>query len=383
MLVQDFLREHDGLSGLAALKEKFGISYSEKYDDIVVLNYSQIDSQAHKHNPLVKECRGLILEKGSFNVVARSFDRFLNYGECPDASKYDITKAKVQEKLDGSLVTAYWRYDKWNFATRRMAFAEGENAFGVSFRQVIDKAFDVKKLNECNHYHKCFVFELTSPETRVVKRYADYRLNLIGIRERDTGYEISSKELDWWANWLGVPRPKQYSMASFEEVVKNSKELPELDEGYVCLWEPDWNEVAKAFASGHAKEELTRDFYRLKIKNPAYLAVAHMRDNGEHSEKRVITIVMMGEQEEYLSYFPEDRPLFQKYVDAHEKMKEDVARTWEKVKWIENQKEFALLVKDLPVSGILFRMKKGDKYEEIVDKMTDNSKINIFRGYMR
>ncbi len=376
MLVQDFLREHEGLSGLAALKEKFGISYSEKYDDIVVLNYSQIDSQAHKHNPLVKECRGLILEKRSWDVVARSFDRFFNYGECPDADKYDITKAKVQEKLDGSLVTAYWRYDRWNFATRRMAFAEGENAFGVSFRQVIDKAFDVKKLDGYPH-DLCFIFELTSPETRIVKRYTDYRLNLLGIRiHLDGNGEWFSDAVDTIAKELDVRRPKQYSMSSFEDVLKNAKELPELDEGYVCLWEPEWNKETCTWLNDRA-------FYRLKIKNPAYLAVAHMRDNGEHSEKRIITIVMMGEQEEYLAYFPEDRPLFQKYVDAHEKMKEDVARTWEKVKDVQNQKEFALLVKDLPVSGILFRMKKGDKYEEIIDKMKDNSKINIFRGYMK
>jgi hypothetical protein len=366
MLVQDFLRAHKDLSGLLTLKEKYGISVSEKYDDIVVLNYSQIDSP--KFDPLVRECRGLILEKGSWNVVARSFDRFFNYGECQDASKYDITRARVQEKLDGSLVTAYWRYSRWNFSTRKMAFAEGENSFGVSFRQVIDKAFDVQKLNEYDH-DLCFIFELTSPETRVVNRYADYTLTLIGARNKENCREWDSVALEFLSEDLKVPRPKIYRMASFEEVVKNSKELPELDEGYVCVWDDD------ELSSG--------SFYRLKIKNPAYLAVAHMRDNGEHSEKRVITLVMMNEQEEYLSYFPEDRQLFQKYVDAHMKMKEDVQKTWEKVKGIENQKEFALLVKDLPVSGILFRMKKGESYEQIVDRINDNSKINIFRGYMK
>lgn len=371
MLIQDFLRAN-GSSGLEVLKEKYGISVSEKYDDVVVLNYSQIDLQAHKFDTLVKECRGLIIEKNSWNCVARSFDRFFNYGECPDANKYDITKAKVQEKLDGSLITAYWRYNQWNFSTRKMAFAEGENAFGVSFRQVIDKAFDVSILNKFSH-DLCFVFELTSPETRVVKRYNEYSMNLIGIRNRETELESTSIQVDEMALRLNVKRPKQYRMDSFEDVVKNSKELPELDEGYVCLWDND----------GMPCKTDGGSFYRLKIKNPAYLAVAHMRDNGEHSEKRVICLVMMGEQEEYLSYFPEDRPLFQKYIDAHEKMKEDVHRTWEKVREIENQKEFALIVKDLPVSGILFRLKKGDKYEDIVDKMTDNSKINIFRGYMK
>ncbi len=371
MLVQDFLRAHKDLSGLLALKEKYGISVSEKYDDIVVLNYSQIDSP--KFDPLVRECRGLILEKGSWNVVARSFDRFFNYGECPDASKYDITKAIVQEKLDGSLVTAYWRYDRWNFSTRKMAFAEGENSFGVSFRQVIDKAFDVKRLNDSVKEDWCPVFELTSPETRVVKRYSDYRLNLIGCRNRVSCEELTSAQLDKMAEVLRVPRPKQYSMSSFEEVVKNSKELPELDEGYVCLWDND----------GFPCKTNGGSFYRLKIKNPAYLAVAHMRDNGEHSEKRIICLVMLNEQEEYLNYFPEDRQLFQKYIDAYNRIDDDVKKTWEKVKDIENQKDFAIKVKDLSISSILFRMKKGQKFTNIIENMSDSSKINLFKKYKR
>lgn len=364
MLVQDFLRNYNGLSGLESLKEKYGISVNDKYEDIVVLNYSQIDSP--KFDPLVKECRGLILEKGSWTIVARSFDRFFNYGECPDAKNYDITKAKVQEKLDGSLITAYWRYDRWNFATRKMAFAEGENSFGTSFRSVIDKAFDVKRLDG-QLQHDCFVFELTSPETRVVKRYSDYRLNLIGIRNRETGDEWNSFELDSMAKDLKVSRPKQYSMSSFEEVVKNSKELPELDEGYVCVWDSD--------------KLSTGSFYRLKIKNPAYLAVAHMRDNGGHSEKRIICLVMLNEQEEYLSYFPEDRGLFQKYVDSWKRIQDDVHRVWNEVKSIEEQKAFALRVKDYPISGILFKMKKGFEFDDIIEKMNDNSKINLFRSY--
>jgi hypothetical protein len=197
MLVQDFLREHEGLSGLVALKEEFGISYSEKYDDIVVLNYSQIDSQAHKHNPLVKECRGLILEKNSWRTLARSFDRFFNYGECPDADKYDITKAHVLEKLDGSLITSFWYRDQWNFATRKMAYAEGLTVTNVSFRQVIDKAFDISVFNKLDDHYKeqyCFIFELTSPETRVVKRYPNYRLTLIGMRNKIDGTEWNSNE---------------------------------------------------------------------------------------------------------------------------------------------------------------------------------------------
>ena len=67
----------------------------------------------------------------------------------------------------------------------------------------------------------------------------------------------------------------------------------------------------------------------------------------------------MGLFEEYLSYFPEDLPLFQPYIDAYNKMEVDIAETWNTVAHIENQKEFALAIQNSPVKHILFQIKKG------------------------
>jgi hypothetical protein len=97
MIVQDFLKRH-GNDGLEKLKENFKIEVRE-YDDRVVLNYSQIDSD--KYEPICKECRALILRKNTWEVLARSFDRFFNVGECLEDKDFPIDKCRIDQKLDG------------------------------------------------------------------------------------------------------------------------------------------------------------------------------------------------------------------------------------------------------------------------------------------
>ena len=55
---------------LEDLKNELGIS-SNSFDDLVVLNYSQIDSP--KTDPLVRMCRGIVIEKDTWNIVHYPF----------------------------------------------------------------------------------------------------------------------------------------------------------------------------------------------------------------------------------------------------------------------------------------------------------------------
>lgn len=360
--VQKFIRENS----IEALVEKHKIVASTRYDDVVVLNYNQFESS--KFERIVRECRGLILEKNTWNVVCRSFDRFFNHGECPRTNEFSVSDAVVQEKVDGSLVTAYFYNDTWHFSTRKLAFAEGLTSFGASsFRTIIDSVLDIKKLDNFDK-NTCFIFELVSPETRVVKRYANNDLYLTGARNKETQQELHPEELDELAVKLKVKRPKQFKMSSFEEAIRNAKELPELEEGYVCLWNNNQLEDGS--------------FYRLKIKNPAYLAVAHLRGNGEFSERRIINLVMTNEHEEYLTYFPEDIKVLQRYIDAFERMKEDITTTWEITKGIVEQKSFAKEIESSPVKSVLFQMRKKFLLEDIFRRMFEKTKVELIQKYL-
>lgn len=81
MKIQDWLRNNGG--NLELLEEQLGIKSNCHEDGRVILNYDQINSP--KNNDLVRECRGLVLDKNNnWELVARSFSRFFNLGEIVD-----------------------------------------------------------------------------------------------------------------------------------------------------------------------------------------------------------------------------------------------------------------------------------------------------------
>jgi len=78
-------------------------------------------TECTKTDPIVMECRGLVVDTGNFKVTSRPFDRFFNYGESPDITeKVNYNNCKIQDKLDGSLVTFYYseRYGMWLVSTK-------------------------------------------------------------------------------------------------------------------------------------------------------------------------------------------------------------------------------------------------------------------------
>jgi len=360
MHVQEYLKTHT----YKDLEEEFGIMVSE-YDDRVALNYHQIDSYKHKFNPIVMECRGLILSKPDNEVLCRSFDRFWNYGEDPKSDEFDITQAKVADKIDGSLCNVYHDGAKWHVATRKMAFAEGlipnkKKTYAEIFEEAIGD--DINDIFAPISTDLTIIFELVSPETRVVTPYKDKAVYLLDVRNQD-GVYLGNEITRFWTitentKWF---YPEVHEFNTWEEVIESSKALPAMEEGYVA-------QIGS---------------WRIKVKNPAYLAIAHLRDNGAITEKRVVKLVMMQDHGEYLLHFPEDMPEFRPYIDAYDTMIEDLYVRWEKNKDIEDQKEFALAIKDCPGQGVLFAMRKGRELHDILEGFTDNYQVNLLKGYLK
>ena len=345
MEVQKYLIE-SGAAGLAQLKLDFGIEH-RLYVDRVVLNYSQIDSP--KFHSLSGECRGLILRLGTWAVIARSFDRFWNFKEGDGWKTFPFERCRVETKLDGSLISVAHDGDGWICSTRSMAFAEGTTSLGITFSQLFWESVpsDFRLWLDQNGEKGCtYVFELTAPANRVVTPYLDKKATLIGARKAN-GNEFAFSELDTLAKAMGVDRPKAYSFSSVDEMVSFVNNQPWKFEGCVL--------VAENENGSHR---------RLKVKNPAYLAVANMRNNGVLSARRVLEMVMRGEHEEYLSYFECDRKYVLAALGALNKGIQETEKVWDECKNIQDRKTFAItmlgkLGKSSPVSGILFNMKDG------------------------
>ncbi len=357
--------EYIKVNGLQSLNTDFGIDIKE-YDDLIVLNYNQINSP--KSHPVVMECRALILDK-EYNVVSRSFDRFFNLGECD--TELDLNNSVVFEKADGSLINIYYNPigKRWEISTRKSAYAEVPHVTGGTFRE---KVLETLGLTEKEFQAACenvmatdvtYIFEFIGYVNRHVTQYTKNELVFLAARCNSGVYLETYTEFSIINCWFTNTRlPKTFSFSNEDDLKNSIKQLPVLEEGYVVL-----NNVTGE---------------RIKVKNPSFLAVFNLRMNGVPSVSRMIKLVTENDYEEYLVYFPEDFNLFKPFIDTYEAMIQEMNHVWENVKDIENQKEFALSVKDRCYNGVLFSCRKYNMLpEEAFAACTDNYKESVIINY--
>lgn len=226
MQVLQYIREN----GIQKLNEEFGIMVKLYEEGLYVLNYDQINSP--KANPIVVECRGLIIDH-SFNIVSRSLDRFFNLGEQPDTQAHlDWSKAECAEKVDGSLIKIYNWKGTWYCSTLGTAFAEsGVNGFPLTFKDLVLKALDCNEeefQNRCNFWldpNNTYVCEVTATENRVVTRYEGYTLWSLTARNNQTGEFVKDEDI----YKIGVKNIKIYSFSSVDDCLNTAKHLPDLE----------------------------------------------------------------------------------------------------------------------------------------------------------
>lgn len=356
MEVITYLKQH----GIAKLVAEYSIKVKTYDEGLLVLGYDQIESP--KAPQIVRECRGLILDT-DFNIVSRSYDRFFNFGEMPETQAHlDWSKAVCMEKVDGSLIKIYFWNGMWRISTRGTAFAESTvNGFPETFAELVLKALN---LSAFEFQDKCdyellegwtYMFELTCMENRVVKVYSGYTLHYLGSRSNLNGeYGNGYRQLDAIA--IGAREIKMYNFWSAHDCEESAKHLPDLEEGYVVY--QDGVPVCK-------------------IKSPMYVAVHAIRGEGLNP-KRISQIVLTNETAEYLLYFPEDAPHFEPYVNALGSLMAAMEYDYEMVKHITNQKEYAMAVKGVPYSSILFSCKKlGTLPAHTFNNMAEPYKIKL------
>jgi len=280
--IQTYIETHGIEKTLIDFKLK-----SKWYEDRVLLKYDQLVSPTIMSIPEVQECRGIVLEKDTWKVLSCAFFKFFNSEES-NAHKIDWDTAHVLEKLDGSLITIYHYNGVWCTATTGTALGEGEvnNKLGTTFNQlfwnVVSEKYDFKKENLNELF--CYVFELTTPYNIVVKPHGESAASLLMVRNLLTLEEVPFEALTGIADSLGVPRVKSYDLnaKNVGALLRTFETMVWHDEGYVVV---------------------DANFNRVKIKNPAYVAVHHLK--GKTAEHNIMTIVKTNEIEEFAATFPD------------------------------------------------------------------------------
>ena len=315
--------------------EPYCISISR--DDIfgrqlVMFKYDQTRSDLSI--PLVQECRGLILDAVSLEVVSYPFNKFFNYGE-PLAVDVDWKSAYVTQKLDGSIIKVVNLDGNFLISTNGVI-----DAFKCSLPENYGRPFDTFgelfmvglkwygiRMEDFPRLFKpgiTYMFELTSPWNQVVVNWNETKAWFIGQRDNRTFKEtfFGDSELSH-----DFDTPKVYPITNVEQCVAAAQELPDSEEGYVVV---------------------DKDFNRIKIKSPRYIQLHYMAGNQIWSPTRVMDIIRDNEVSEYVAYFPKFKVAFDaikaKY-DAYVRDLKDIQNAIDDLLEVENgsmpKKDFA------------------------------------------
>ena len=331
--VQNYLRTSGTLEALA---RDYAVRHTRHgaYPNLVLLKYDQINSPMD--NPLVQECRGIVLDQSDdWRVAARAFDKFFNYGK-PNAAPIDWATAHVQEKVDGSLIVFYHYGGQWQTATTGTPDASGPVHNGtVRFADLVWETAQNQHLKLRSPEHT-YLFELTGPLNRVVVAHGEARLTLLGIRHTQRGAWVPQDELGaYYAGDVAVVR--EFAFDSFEAILESFAHLdPLAQEGYVVV-----------DGAGN----------RVKLKHPRYVALHLLKSQA--NPRAYVEVLRAGETPELLAYFPELQPDFAPIRDAYNALADALDGDYARIKESADQKAFAQEAAQSRCSAALFAIRAG------------------------
>jgi hypothetical protein len=334
-LVQELMLEHP--TGWLAILEGDLKVHVVRDGSLASLMYDPAESPMR--DPLVQQCHGMVVDVDRRRVVAWPYNKFWNHGEA-GAETIDWATARVQEKLDGSLMLAYsvdgdWRVASSGHPTAGGPFGARSYTFRDAFWQVsLDLGVSVSYLDPAVTY----MLELCHAPNRIVVRHERPRLVLHGARDLVSGRELPRVELEASAGAARCEVVREFSISSIADCLAAAEALDPLQqEGFVVV---------------------DAGFHRVKVKCPRYVILHHMK--GEATPRRAVELWQTGETSELLTYFPEMADLITPIQDQLDGVAAQAVRDFYENRARPSRKDFALSIKDRPWAPVLFRMLDHD-----------------------
>jgi RNA ligase len=304
-------------------------------EPLAILNYTQECQYSAAWDEVTMACRGLIVDRRTWQVAAWPFVKFFNVNERPETRAENLPAEPFDafEKWDGSL-GIFVRTGAGPALASRGSFTSEQSRRGTELLLRLGRLGDVPD-------ELTLLFEIIYPENKSVIRYDFSGLVLLAGFNRFTGEELSWEGVEGWAERLGCRTPRRYPFRSLPEVLESRATLPAHREGYVVR-----------FASG----------LRVKLKGDAYLTL-HRLVWGL-SEKRVLEALAEGGYAALLGEVPEEfrgevEGLAAKFHRRAAELEAEARRLFEQAPRDRDRKTFALWVQaNAPrhLSGPLFQM---------------------------
>ena len=343
MMLRDYL-------DIGLLGEEVGLGYvSERSHpddpDLRIYNYAKKAQAEGRWNDVTRKTRGLIVRWGEAGaeIMARPFEKFFNYGEHPDGT-FDLdAEVEISDKVDGSLGVLVGTADGYYIATRGSFTSEQAIKGTEMLQRALKQGFEPLP-------GVTYLFEIIYPENRIVVDYGD-REELVLLDTYLT--RDPSQRVGFWNPYF---TPTQRLRTTLRELL----ELPPRPnaEGWVVQFE---------------------DGTRVKVKQEDYIRLHRivtglneltvwewLRDHDGGISGLVatlpeefeswVTTVADGLREQTAGILSDAG---EAVYDAKQVLK---GRGIEEGHSPDYRKEFALLVKDHPLSGLAFSIEAG-QYE--------------------
>jgi len=375
--VQKFLKSHS----VESLREAPYNLQVGALGNLILLKYNQFDSDFA--NKIVQECRGIILEKDTWNIVCHPYHKFFNMGESNAYKLIDLNDAHVFEKADGSIIKVYHYDNEWRVATNGTIDADlASNNDEISFKTLFfDVISEDEFINLTNGFDtkNTYLFEIIHPAIQIVVDYENKKeLILTGIIKNETGdddkivdYDILTvrKKMEKLFGDLPIRYPRVFDLSNVNDVDTLS-DIADVEnihgnnfEGFV---------VAKVYDG--------RVIARVKIKSPKYISL-HRIATGDGVTNNLVGVLLENELEEFEAYLDkipvavadEYRGLKNKYFKLIEYLYKE-GSTYRLKATEMTRKDLALIIQKYVIkscNGFIFTMVDNSEItpEELLRKM--------------
>lgn len=230
------------------------VNYMVAFDD----TFSLIRERSHYNMKIRRECRGLIFDTATGNLISRPYHKFFNAGEREETAINKINLYEphvVLEKLDGSMIRPLPTKEGFRLATKA-----GITDVAMSAEVFIaDKPHYATFIKKCIQKETTPIFEWCSRKNRIVVDYPEDQLILTGIRDNDTGSYVDYKTMEQYATAWNIPVVKAVDGLAVQNIELFVKQVREWDDGEGIVLRFDNGHMVKVKADEYVLRHKSKD----------------------------------------------------------------------------------------------------------------------------
>ena len=355
--IEDVLDDLNGYDEIRVIEKDWYtvINYTVAFED--TFKWDSEDSHA---SSIRRECRGLIFDTETGNLISRPYHKFFNAGEKEETQLNKINLYEphvVLEKLDGSMIRPIPTPEGFRLATKA----------GITDVAMNAEVFIADKPHYARFIHKCLlmnvtpIFEWVSRKNRIVIDYPTDDLILTGMRYNSTGLYVGYKAMEQYANAWNIPVVKAVDGLAVQNIELFVKQVREWDDG---------EGVVLRFDNGHM----------VKVKADDYV-LRHKSKDAINQEKNVLQTILDDSVDDLVPLLtPEDAQRVEAFQIAFWMALEDVGTEihdlYKQIDKGQDQKEYATMAVPSVIpqyQPFMFKLRKGIPVRDLLIEQISKS----------